>query len=327
MGLEWVDDQTCVFVFSSRKDARDAFAKLTKPAVTMSANAETAEDVVPMSIDNPADTDYTLAKAFPISLWPPEERITQTLGKGHGLKGPICMRWARVDDVKKKGAKQASRFYRKHGSKAGKELFNGRDLPPVQPPKRKQTEWLEEEERRKELDKELDDFLAEDEENEGDEYSDSRHKKRPRHSSRTRTPMSHEGPRSPPSKMRSDYIADDGRTLLERTSLLRHHPYASDPLDDTPDLASRLMVALPKGRRRREDLDRLSPGNRIGIKDSEKLHWGRSNDTDSRTWRRGKREREIRRGGANKIGDRPKITQQELDDELDAFFNGKDRSN
>jgi hypothetical protein len=334
MGLEWVDDQTCVFVFSSIKDAREAFDKLTKPVLIMSANAESPEDVTPMAIDDPADPDYTLAKPFPIALWPPEERINQTLGKGHGLKGPIRMRWAKVVDVKKKGAMQASQFYRKHGSKAGKELFNGRDLPPAQPPKRKRTEWLEEEERRKGLDKELDDFLAEGDEDEDVEHRDSRQKKRSRRLSRPRTrslsqtPTSHEGPPSPPSKMRSDYIAEDGRTLLERTSLLRYHPLSSDPLDDTPDLASRLIMPLPRGRhRRRGDVDlgadMLSLGSRIGSREGEKLEWRRSNDTDNRTRRGGRRERE-RRGGTVRIGDRPKKTQQELDDELDEFLNGKD---
>jgi hypothetical protein len=120
------------FCFSSKKDAREAFTKLTKPvAPSISPVAESSlDDVAPMTVDDPVDPDYTSARPFPVALWPPEERINQSLGQGQGLKGPIRMRWARVDDVKKKGAKRASQFYRKHGSKAGKELFNGRDLPP-----------------------------------------------------------------------------------------------------------------------------------------------------------------------------------------------------
>ena len=47
------------------------------------------------------------AKSIPVTLWPPEQRINATLGKGEDLKGVIRMRWARRDDVKKKGAEEA----------------------------------------------------------------------------------------------------------------------------------------------------------------------------------------------------------------------------
>jgi hypothetical protein len=33
----------------------------------------------------------------------------------------IHMRWARIDDMKKRGAKKDSAFYRKHGQEAGKD--------------------------------------------------------------------------------------------------------------------------------------------------------------------------------------------------------------
>ena len=327
MGLEWVDDQTCVFVFPSRKDARDAFSRLTKPPTTTGANPayvdSTSEDVAPMTINDPVDPDYTLARPFPVVLWPPEERINQTLGKGRGLKGSIRMRWARVDDIKKKGAKRASQFYRKHGSNAGKELFNGRDLPPAQPVKRKrQDQEVDEDTRRRELDKELDDFLAGDDLEDG--VRDSR--KRTRYRSRSRSPSrtsSSNGPAaSPPSKMRSDYIARDGRTLLERTSLLQYHAQASDPLNDTPDLASRLMAPLPR-RRRRGGRGRSGPT--IGEIESDIETLARSTG-DRHEWDGGGRNtRERRRTKiGERRGERPKKTQQQLDDELDAFLNGKD---
>ena len=67
------------------------------------------------------------ARPFPLALWPPEERINSTIGKSEGLKGPLRMRWARVDDVKKKNAMHMSEFYKRHGTTAGKELFNGRE--------------------------------------------------------------------------------------------------------------------------------------------------------------------------------------------------------
>jgi len=336
MGLEWVDDQTCVFVFPSKKDAREAFTRLTKPA-----HATADAEVVPMSLDDPADSSFIPAKPFPIALWPPEERINQTLGKGQGLKGPIRMRWARLDDVKKKGAKQQSQFYRKHGDSAGKELFDGRDLPPT---KRKR-EWSVEDEdmKRKALDDELDEFLAADDRDTpdgADEHDDdSRSRKRARRPSRSRSRARSEVtppvPGSPPSKMRSDYIGNDGRTLLERTSLRVRPSLASDPLDDRPDLASRLTAPLPRranGRTRGEGRpplhDRLHPA------DSERLYRDRTDD--------GLRTRERRRGGRNgreregtdgpggrkprgeRTAERPHKTQQELDDELDAFLNNKE---
>lgn len=321
MGLEWVDDQTCVLVFSSNTDARDAFTKLTKPvATTISLDG----DVAPMTVDDPVDPDYIFARPFPIALWPPEERINQSLGQSHGLKGPIRMRCARVDDVKKKGAKHASQFYKKHGSTAGKEIFNGRDLPPVHPSMRKQDALVDDQTCRKELDKELDEFLAEDETNTDAEARDSRRRKRTRYRSRSRspsrTPSSSDLPPSPPSKMRSDYIGNDGRTLLERTSLLRYHPDGSDPLVDASD-AAKLILPVPKrqrgGRRRRKgelvnDVEPLSLEDRIHPTRED------SHNRDSRERsRRGQKRRQ-------KGGERPVKTHQELDDELDAFLNLKD---
>jgi len=330
MGLEWVDDQTCVFIFPSKKDAGEAFTKLTKPvAPSISRIAESSlDDVAPMTVDDPVDADYTSARPFPVALWPPEERINQSLGQGQGLKGPIRMRWARVDDIKKKGAKRASQFYRKHGSKAGKELFDGRDLPPALPSKRRRQDVQVDEERwRQELDKELDDFLAEDEAAPESDDRDSRRRKRTRYRSRSNTPPSSSGPPpSPPSKMRSDYIGNDGRTLLERTSLLRHHPLGSDSLDVVSE-GPRLILPLPRrqrgGRRRRNGelvngADSLSLEDRIHPIYEDSHKWGGSDGSRDRTKRGPRRERR------QKGGERPVKSQQELDDELDAFLNGKD---
>ncbi|KAF8811880.1 hypothetical protein BYT27DRAFT_7183480 [Phlegmacium glaucopus] len=297
MGLEWVDDNTCVLVFESIKTAREAFNRLQKSA----SEAPDMEDLI-------------TAKPIPIAFWPPEERINQTLGKGQGLKGTIRMRWAKSDDVKKKGAKKESQFYRKHGRTAGKELFNGRDLPP---PKRRRRDDSQDDERRKaELDNQLDQFLAEDEE------------------ILTNEDIQSDVPASPPSKMRSDYIAKDGRTLLERTSLIRLHSSS-----DLPDLASRLTAPLP--RRARGGAENL--GDRLRLPTSERLEWGYDegrrqprgrNERDlellsgsdghlkQRRWRRGggERERPERAGGEQ----RSRKTQQQLDDELDAFLKSHD---
>lgn len=299
MGLEWVDDNTCVLVFETVKTAREAFNRLLKSAS-----------------DAPDMEDLITAKPIPIALWPPEDRINQTLGNGQGLKGTIRMRWARADDVKKKGAKKESQFYRRHGKSAGKELFNGRDLPPS---KRRRRDDSQDDERRKaELDDQLDQFLAADDNealaNEEDEP---------------------DVPASPPSKMRSDYIGKDGRTLLERTSLIRVHPS-----NEFPDLAARLTAPLP--RRARGGANGAMPENLGERPRFDKLEWGYDegsrpfkgrNGRDSefggsdghpRRRRRGRdegeRERSERAGGER----RPRKTQQQLDDELDAFLKSHD---
>lgn len=342
MGLEWVDDNTCVLVFKSRKEALEALNRLQKSAS-----------------EEPEMDDCTTARPFPIALWPPEERINETLGQSQGLKGPIRMRWAKHDDVKKKNAMKESKFYRKHGSSAGKELFNGRDLPP--PKRRRRDDYQDDDTRRAELDDELDKFLAEE---------DSNDERQPdADEDVSQSPEVDESPASPPSKMRSDYIGGDGRTLLERTSLLRVHNIGIDGEVERPDLASRLIAPLPRhNRQRRRDGGRdeydLSPSrdsnrldtlsDRLQPRTTEKLEWGpdptERRRRDGRTARssrgeirifgasnglgddserrrrprgeerereRGRRERPAR---GERTGERPKKTQQELDDELDAFL-------
>lgn len=273
MGLEWVDDNTCVFVFPTKTAARSAHRFLQKSAT---------ED---------ADVDgFVTAKPIPITFWPPEERINSSLGKGQGLKGIIRMRWALADDVKKRGAKKESEFYRKHGKLAGKEEYGGEGVPP--PAKRRRSlDASDLEVQKAQLDDELDQFLAEDDPEPA-------------------------VPASPPSRMRSDYISTDGRTLLERTSAIRAHP---------DSLASRITAPLPRRARNIElgQLHSSDPDSLSTRLSSEKLEWGR----DSRS--RGRRS-ERRDGGQGRRGDRPlrseqqrKMTQQELDDEMDAFLNEK----
>ncbi|KAF8075858.1 hypothetical protein FPV67DRAFT_386416 [Lyophyllum atratum] len=280
MGLEWVDDNTCVLVFPTRASARMAHRFLSKSAT-----------------EDPDLDGFVTAKPIPITFWPPEERINSSLGKGQGLKGTIRMRWALPDDVKKKGARQESAFYKKHGRLAGKEAYGGEGLPPASKRRRggDDEQDVPLQLQKEQLDEELDQFLAGD-----DEPSP---------------------PPSPPSKMRSDYISNDGRTLLERTSLIRAHP---DP--DLPTLADRLTAPLPRrarngagalGRMHSEELS-----TRIS---SEKLEWGPERESRARG---GRGERRSRR--EDRRGDRPprnqprKVTQQELDDEMDAFLNEKE---
>ncbi|PPR03323.1 hypothetical protein CVT24_012599 [Panaeolus cyanescens] len=286
LGLEWVDDTTCVLVFESKRDARDGFSRLQKNIA-----------------EEPDMDDLLTAKPIPVDLWPPEERINKTLGKGEGLKGILRMRWAKHDDVKKKGAKQQSQFYKKHGAGAGKELYNGRELPPSVPKRKRSDDDEDDQAKRARLDEELDAFLAEDDERKS-----------------TAEDLGSDPP-SPPSKMRSDYIASDGRTLLERTSQLRIH--ASDR---KRDLASRLSAPLPRrgrqhrGRNDTPPSDSPSLAGRIKPALSDRLAWNHDQEHGRRRGGRGRgREDDDSRSHLPKSAPRTK-TKQELDEELDAFL-------
>ncbi|KAH7930060.1 hypothetical protein BV22DRAFT_1028803 [Leucogyrophana mollusca] len=242
MGLEWLNDNSCILVFESKVSARTAYRYLQKSP---------AED---------ADEDgFITAKPIPIALWPPEERINKSLGKGQGLKGAIRMRWAKNDDVKRKGAKQESEFYKKYGVTAGKDADGEGPLK-----RRKREETEAEVLQKSQLDDDLDAFLSEDR------------------------------PASPPSKMRSDYLDATGRTLLERTSVMREF---------TPELKDRITAPLPRRGRGRQLTERLG--------DSKWTHIKGDGDNGR-----------VVEGGRRK--GRPRKTQQDLDDELDAFLNEKD---
>jgi Nuclear cap-binding protein subunit 3 len=248
--LEWIDDTTAIFVFSSKMAARAAWQALQKS-----------------SIDGTDAMGFVVAKPIPISCWPPEDLINRSLGKGEGLKGAIKMRYAKTDDVKKKGAKKESQFYKKHGESAGKGGFADGFA------KRRKQGTGDDDEQRAQLDDELDGFLSEEPES--------------------------KVPPSPPSKMYSDYIGKDGRTLLERTSVIRAHPTA---------LESRITSPLPHRRRVRPERNGNSGGVQVGNGMDEDRSEGRH----------------LGRGGYGGRGARPKKTQQELDDELEAFLDDRD---
>ncbi|KAH9843679.1 uncharacterized protein C8Q71DRAFT_825594 [Rhodofomes roseus] len=193
MALEWIDDTTCILVFPSKAAARSAHRLLTKSI----AEEPSLED------------GSVTAKPIPVTLWPPEDRINKSLGKGEGLKGVIRMRWATRQDVKKRGAKSESTFYKKYGDKAGKvgrgdedetDRDDGRQR------KRRRGGELEERIEKGKLDEELDSFLS----------REAR-------------------PESPPSRMRSDRIRSNGKSLLERTSAA-----------PTRSLADRIIADLPR---------------------------------------------------------------------------------
>ena len=288
LGLEWVDDNTCVFVFASKAQARAAFFALQKPTTTA------------LLSEAPPTAELTAARAIPISLWPPEDRIHHSLGVGQGLKETIHMRWARVDDKKKRGAKKDSAFYKKHGLEAGKESAGfgvvpasvtvaaaaaaeegggglARRLAPAGDTLEERIamdgdavpdgvrEWdlgkpgsLSGKRKRGRRD-EVDEFLGED--------------------------LNDEEPVAPPSKMRSDYIAQDGRT------------------------AARTTARLPRRARGRGG-------------QQEEGSWSHE-DEDTGSRRRGGRRRGRNRG-AEVVEQPRKKTREELDRELDAFLNDRD---
>lgn len=142
IGLEWIDDTTCVLVFPSKSAARAAFRVLTKSYT-----------------EEPSEEGFVTSKPIPVAIWPTKERINNSLGVGEGLKGVIRMRWALTSDVKKKGANKESEFYKKYGRHAGK---GDAEDPIVN--KRRKTDMGEvgETEERALLDDEIDAFLAED---------------------------------------------------------------------------------------------------------------------------------------------------------------------
>lgn len=228
-------------MFSTKAAARGAFRYLAK------SHAE-----------EPSDEGFITAKPIPIAFWPPEERINKSLGKGEGLKGAIRMRWALTLDVKKRGARKESEFYKKFGTTAGK---TGEDAAPDARPVKKRRGERDDVEEKAKLDEDLDAFLAE-----GD-------------TDPPRLP-------SPSSKMRSDYINHEGKTLLERTS----GPRSS--------LDSRTATPSPRRGRRRVETEGVTQG---GLLD-------RLSDRPAR----GRRT------------ERPKKTQEDLDSELDAFLKTKD---
>lgn len=200
MALEWIDDITCILVFPSKAAARSAYRLLTK----FIAEEPSLED------------GSVTAKPIPVTLWPPEDRINKSLGKSEGLKGVIRMRWATQQDVKKRGAKGESEFYKKYGEKAGKVglVEDEDDTDDGRHRKRRKGGDLENRIEKGRLDEELDSFLSRG-----------------------------ERPSPPPSRMRSDNMRSNGKSLLERTSR---------------SLADRIVADLPRRARspRRERHDR-----------------------------------------------------------------------
>ncbi|KAJ7367846.1 hypothetical protein DFH08DRAFT_829566 [Mycena albidolilacea] len=293
LGLEWVDDERCVFVFSSKADARAAYKSLQKHIT-----------------EEPDEEGYITGKPIPVAIWPPEERINSSLGKGEGLKGTIRMRWAKVDDVKKRGAKKDSQFYRKHGWTAGKEIYDDDAPPPRETKRRRRGSNGQDELERAALDAELDAFIRADDDEPEPELE---------------LEVEPADPPSLVSKMRSDYISTDGRTLLERTSVMRARPNT---------LESRLTAPLPRrargpprGTMYADVLEDTRTESKLEWgKEERDLQWGREPRKNGRS-NGGQRDNGRRNGrGGERRGrnERPTLTHEDLDAELDAFLEDKD---
>ncbi|KZP00055.1 hypothetical protein CALVIDRAFT_533718 [Calocera viscosa TUFC12733] len=142
IGLEWVDDTTCVVLFSSSTVARGARRFLL--------------------FDSPAEGDplpepLELLPAKPVleEAWPPKARVPEADDIRAALHGQLFVRQAKLNDVKQRDARGKSRFYSTYGTQAGKEGYG--------PRKRRREEDDEGEvggEKRRALDEELDAYLA-----------------------------------------------------------------------------------------------------------------------------------------------------------------------
>jgi len=138
IGLEWVDDTTCVLVFETKRAAVASHARLLRLG-------EEGPDVFGLSAAQPVPPDASLPKSGDDSA----------VESDSDLFGGIRMRWARKDDVKRKGAKHQSKFYQRHGEMAGKD---GRGFFDDEPSKRRRKET--DEEIRARLDQDLEAFAA-----------------------------------------------------------------------------------------------------------------------------------------------------------------------
>ena len=140
IGLEWIDDTTCVLVFETKRTAAASYDRLLK-------SCEEQPDVFGLSEAQPV----------PPGVSPPKTGSgdDEVVKSESDLFGGIRMRWARKDDVKQRGAKNQSKFYQRHGEMAGKD---GRGFFDDPPSKRKRRETNEE--IRARLDQDLEVFAA-----------------------------------------------------------------------------------------------------------------------------------------------------------------------
>ena len=331
VAIEWVDDTSCVLVFESASACGDAQRILAK--VPPAGQDDFAEI--------PDEEGFISARSIPVSLWPPEDRIGKTLGVAEGLQGEVRMRIARIDDVKRRGARNNSEFYRKHGMGAGKDssalLVPSRGEDGARKRPRMNDGDMDDDAKRAALDAELDEFLAKDSENEAgsDEVV-----------SRDGRPLS---PSPPPSKMRADIleerqpkkVAATWSRKRKRVSNGEGHFDSKHDDEDDGDIAlgpSRLRSDYIEGRRRptgrgksllertshlRAQPDDLDAGRiRLsGEREWDRVRGDHYGDGDELPRRRERRRRGHGGAESRRAAERPKKTQEELDAELEDFAN------
>jgi hypothetical protein len=173
-----------VLVFTSHKSALQAWSALCRTPLPFNTVSDDSGTSTPIEVED-AKEGFSSAQQLPLALYPIEERINSVLGnysfhtlnnafivrtylghqKTNALKQAIRMRWARTTDVKERGARVKSEFYKRHGEQAGKDGLlpfrssTAHDGATSGNKRRKQNDV----ETRRQLDAELDVFLVDDE--------------------------------------------------------------------------------------------------------------------------------------------------------------------
>ncbi|KAJ7745523.1 hypothetical protein B0H14DRAFT_2986318 [Mycena olivaceomarginata] len=229
-------------------------------------------DAHPLGLEwEPDEEGYITGKPIPVAIWPPEERINSSLGKGEGLKGTIRMRWGQ----------------RKHGWTAGKETYDDDAPPPREAKRRRRGSNGQDDLERAALDAELDAFIRADDDEPEPTWSW----------------------RCAPTIFRP--MA--GRCLNARLRGLRLHF-----LD--------VLEAPPRGTMYADVLEDTRTESKLEWGREERdLQWGRETRKNGRS-NGGQRDNGRRNGrGGERRGrnERPTLTHEDLDAELDAFLEDK----
>ncbi|KAH8829984.1 hypothetical protein DL96DRAFT_1813104 [Flagelloscypha sp. PMI_526] len=315
LALEWLDDSSCVLVFTTASQAQSALAALTNTKSGDVDNESTSRE-----------DGSVLAYPLPQALWPASERIVSTLQPSDStlssssspeeLKLPLYIRPALTTDVKQRGAKSQSQYYRKHG-RPGEPRPLPRDQNDSRDSKRRRTEDVEG--LRAALDDELDAFLATpDDEDDQEEALESK---------MASDAIPEPRPRRPRAELESRITAPLPSRARRREQ---------DLISSKTDLFDDGEGPIGRGLRAWDDADGNEAGPRgvDGDWNAARLNTrkflARNEDSTGDGSRRrqnrpagrqnGDGARGRRSAGGGGRGARPKKTQQELDEELDAFL-------
>jgi len=352
VGLEWVDDTTCVVLFTSPNVANAARRFLLE-------NSPAEGD--------PLSDPLELMPAKPVleAAWPEKARVPEAEDTRAALQEQIFLRHAKLNDVKQRDAKNRSRFYSTYGTQAGREGYGQRkrrreedDEGEMSVGKRRALDdeldsYLmnepSERERRKKagLDEQLDAYLAGDEPNgNGDPKGEYRERRMPR-PRRDREPPTREDravrrQHALDAQLDAYNDADDVETMPSR--MRSDWPEEVRAREFSPDLLGRMGGPLEgeerrhrRGRRAAENRYEEGPPVARPMRESEK--WEKNGDAEDvpvaeegGKRRRGPRGGRGRRGegrngdappaeGGRRSNARPRKNQDELDAELEAYLN------